>query len=253
MGYMQHSILIVACIVWVSYDQLKSCLEFEGMKNKDAREAAMETAFGEFFECPSFLPPAARPPCSGTPPLSTVRAGPNGAPLYNFGRWTKPVLSMAFPELRRVQRLAQAKQFVWTSVTDGEWLVSSAVLDFTYNAGLALSVYNPTARISYARQIELPLVLNTFFGPEWVPSPPQGFASDGGGDAASPSAVHGDASVGVARGCVVFGPFLFDGTTVSKCFDVQRGAYVVNVTTVLYDVASGAKTPSQGDSLRVRI
>lgn len=87
---------------------------------------------------------------------------------YAFGRSRRPIMDMNLHKLTTSQRIAQRKEFVWSSVTDGSLLVGSALLQFGYTTGAIVYVYDSKSGESMRAHLELPLLAS--FGATFEPS-----------------------------------------------------------------------------------
>lgn len=95
--------------------------------------------------------------------LETIKAAPLSSfderkGQYNFGRYRSPVKYLNLHKLTKFQNLVQLKEFVYTAVSDDEWFIGSALLQFYYNAAAIVYVYNVKTNESYISQIEMPFL-----------------------------------------------------------------------------------------------
>lgn len=94
---------------------------------------------------------------------------------YVWGRTTTPHFSLDLHDLNAVQKYTELKEFVWTSVTSGPWLVSFAVMNLQYADILVASIYRvgdaTFGGASLKAGVTIPLVSPLIkSGSEWVPN-----------------------------------------------------------------------------------
>jgi hypothetical protein len=125
---------------------------------------------------------------------------------YNFGRYREPIKDMNLHELTTAQRIAQKKEFVWTGVTDGEWFIGSALLQFGYTSGVIVYAYNAKLNETITTHLETPIV--SFLGAKF---------------SAAEATTHSSAVSGCAS-------WNFLGLNASKCFAESTSSFEVVLT-----------------------
>lgn len=138
---------------------------------------------------------------------------------YNFGRYATPLLETQLHDLNVVQTVAQRKEFVWVSLTGGDWLVGMAMLQFNYVASVVINAFNKATLRSYQRKIELPGPFS-MWGPQWTPD-------DLG-------------HTGLIAGCVVQETVL--GVEASFCYEPKTNSVEVKIKSTVFS-AEGLGTP----------
>ena len=161
--------------------------------------------------------------CASRNPQQLGECYPKNAPAkgydaatdrYNVGRFRSPVVDTEPQVLSEGQHWLQWKQFFWSSVSDGDWMIGVAMLNFGYNAGVVVNVFNRVSLSSYSRQIELPLILAPLFGPQWYPD--------------------GENRTSIRYGCVEMAP-LFDNSFVQSCTNAKGTVRNVTISLWVYD------------------
>jgi hypothetical protein len=85
---------------------------------------------------------------------------------YNFGRYRRPIADMNLHQLTRAQSIGQKKEFVWTAVSDNDWFIGCALLQFSYTSGAIVYAYNTKLNEVITTHIETPIV--SFLGAKFT-------------------------------------------------------------------------------------